>query len=80
MDEPPIIVMPAVAAEAEAQRGNRRPADRRHRMQETDFPTDTQERAADGPADEPVRAWEEIEPGRFMPRRVRGSFQGGKLG
>jgi hypothetical protein len=25
-------------------------------------------------------AWEEIEPGRFMPRRVRGSFRGGKLG
>lgn len=27
-----------------------------------------------------VAAWEEIEPGRFMPRRVRGSFRGGKLG
>jgi hypothetical protein len=45
---------------------------------------DPQERAPDvtpaEAADEPVRAWEEIEPGRFMPRRVRGSFQGGKLG
>jgi len=26
------------------------------------------------------QAWEEIEPGRFMPRRVRGSFRGGALG
>jgi hypothetical protein len=25
-------------------------------------------------------AWTEIEPGRFMPRRVRGSFQGRALG
>jgi hypothetical protein len=25
-------------------------------------------------------AWEEIEPGRFMPRRVRGSFRGRALG
>ena len=41
---------------------------------------DAQERAADATPDEPVLAWEEIEPGRFMPRRVRGSFQGGKLG
>jgi hypothetical protein len=49
-------------------------------MRETDLPADPQERAADVPSDEPVRAWEEIEPGRFMPRRVRGSFQGGKLG
>ena len=42
--------------------------------------SDAQERAGDVPAGEPVRAWEEIEPGRFMPRRVRGSFPGGKLG
>jgi hypothetical protein len=47
---------------------------------------DAQERAEDGlhPAGEPavddVRAWEQIEPGRFMPRRIRGSFRGGKLG
>lgn len=26
------------------------------------------------------RAWEEIEPGRFMPRRMRGSFRGRALG
>ena len=45
---------------------------------------DPQERAPDvtpmGDSAEPVRPWEEIEPGRFMPRRVRGSFPGGKLG
>jgi hypothetical protein len=45
---------------------------------------DSQERAPDvtppETAAEPLRAWEEIEPGRFMPRRVRGSFPGGKLG
>ena len=45
---------------------------------------DPQERAPDvTPPEagaEPVQAWEEIEPGRFMPRRVRGSFPGGKLG
>ena len=27
-----------------------------------------------------VTAWTEIESGRFMPRRVRGSFQGRALG
>jgi len=27
-----------------------------------------------------VRAWEEIDVGRFMPRRIRGSFRGGQLG
>jgi hypothetical protein len=31
------------------------------------------------PADD-SRAWTEIEPGRFMPRRIRGSYRGGKLG
>jgi hypothetical protein len=25
-------------------------------------------------------AWSQIEPGRFMPRRIRGSYRGGKLG
>ncbi|HUY34458.1 MAG TPA: hypothetical protein VMV69_17060 [Pirellulales bacterium] len=25
-------------------------------------------------------AWEQIEIGRFMPRRIRGSFRGGALG
>ncbi|MCA9147352.1 MAG: hypothetical protein H6821_03625 [Planctomycetaceae bacterium] len=27
-----------------------------------------------------VSAWEEVEPGRYMPRRVRGSCQGRALG
>jgi hypothetical protein len=49
-------------------------------MSEVVLHGDAQERAADLPPDDPVRAWEEIEPGRYMPRRVRGSFQGGKLG
>ncbi len=46
--------------------------------------SDAQEQAPDVPPAEAgaddVRPWEEIEPGRFMPRRVRGSFRGGKLG
>jgi hypothetical protein len=29
---------------------------------------------------EQVQAWEEIEPGRYMPRRIIGSFRGGQLG
>jgi hypothetical protein len=33
----------------------------------------------DGDASD-ARAWTEIEAGRFMPRRVRGSFQGRALG
>ena len=33
----------------------------------------------DGDSNE-IAAWSEIEPGRFMPRRVRGSFQGRALG
>jgi len=35
--------------------------------------------SADAPAGE-IAAWTEIEEGRFMPRRVRGSFQGRALG
>ncbi len=31
-------------------------------------------------APEESRAWEEIEAGRFMPRRTRGSFRGRALG
>lgn len=30
--------------------------------------------------EKPVAAWEEVEAGRFMPRRVRGSCQGRALG
>ena len=29
---------------------------------------------------EPMQAWEEIESGRFMPRRIRGSYKGRALG
>jgi len=29
---------------------------------------------------DPGPAWEEIETGRFMPRRIRGSYQGRALG
>lgn len=32
------------------------------------------------PAPDEVLAWEEIAPGRFMPRRVRGSCHGRVLG
>jgi hypothetical protein len=31
------------------------------------------------PADQPL-AWEEIENGRYMPRRIRGSYRGRALG
>lgn len=42
---------------------------------------DPQQQAPDRPPEaDDVAAWEEIAPGRFMPRRVRGSFRGGKLG
>ncbi len=36
--------------------------------------------AADLPGDEQVPAWEQIETGRYMPRRVRGSCHGRELG
>jgi hypothetical protein len=29
---------------------------------------------------DPVTAWEEIDIGRYMPRRIRGSYRGGQLG
>lgn len=31
-------------------------------------------------SEKPLAAWEEVEAGRFMPRRVRGSYQGRALG
>jgi hypothetical protein len=49
-------------------------------MNTNDKPADPQELAASQPADANEAPWEEIEPGRFMPRRVRGSFRGRALG
>ena len=49
-------------------------------METTDKHGDAQERAPLEPAANDTRAWSEIEPGRFMPRRIRGSYRGGKLG
>jgi hypothetical protein len=43
------------------------------------LPTDPQQSAPDL-ADPDIPAWEEIEAGRFMPRRIRGSFRGRTLG
>jgi hypothetical protein len=42
--------------------------------------TDPQEAAANRPTTPEFAAWEELEPGRFMPRRVRGSCRGLALG
>ena len=47
---------------------------------DNDNPADPQERAASQSPDASEAPWEEIEPGRFMPRRVRGSFRGRALG
>jgi hypothetical protein len=33
-----------------------------------------------GPTPNPRGAWELLEPGRYMPRRIRGSFPGRELG
>jgi len=46
-----------------------------------DKPIDAQEAMADAPVPGgDVPPWEEIEPGRYMPRRVRGSCRGLALG
>jgi hypothetical protein len=42
-------------------------------------PQDVQQAAPDL-ADADIPAWEEIEAGRYMPRRIRGSFRGRTLG
>jgi hypothetical protein len=34
----------------------------------------------DEPAPGEVRAWEEIDTGRYLPRRIRGSYRGRALG
>jgi hypothetical protein len=33
-----------------------------------------------GPTPDTLGAWEMLEPGRYMPRRIRGSFPGRELG
>ena len=43
------------------------------------FGADASQFSIDGDVSD-VAAWTEIEAGRFMPRRVRGSFQGRALG
>ena len=40
-------------------------------------PIDAQQQAAEV---DDLTAWEEIETGRFMPRRIRGSYRGRALG
>ncbi|HEY7158308.1 MAG TPA: hypothetical protein VH575_30460 [Gemmataceae bacterium] len=35
---------------------------------------------SDEPQPGEVRAWEQVDTGRFMPRRIRGSYQGRALG
>jgi hypothetical protein len=35
---------------------------------------------SDEPQSGEVRAWEQVDTGRFMPRRIRGSYQGRALG
>lgn len=49
-------------------------------MNTNDKPTDAQEIAASQPIEATESPWEEIEAGRFMPRRIRGSFRGRALG
>jgi hypothetical protein len=50
-------------------------------MKPNELPGDAQERASAEPIPEDaIPAWEEIEAGRFMPRRIRGSFRGHTLG
>lgn len=46
--------------------------------QEPENPSDV--RVAPHAAGEHVPAWEEIETGRYRPRRIRGSFPGRELG
>ena len=50
-------------------------------MNADNLPGDAQERQPEQTKtdDAPV-AWEQLEPGRYMPRRICGSFRGGKLG
>lgn len=46
--------------------------------QEPEKPSDT--RVASQASGEQIPAWEQIETGRYRPRRIRGSFPGRELG
>lgn len=48
-------------------------------QQEFSGPETSAQFSAEVPAGE-IAAWTEIDPGRYMPRRVRGSYQGRALG
>jgi hypothetical protein len=52
--------------------------ERRDRAPETDQGTSAP--FADGARQGEFRAWEEVEAGRFLPRRIRGSCRGRALG
>jgi hypothetical protein len=52
-------------------------------MDESKLHDESQERVAlppDGDETDEVRPWEEIDTGRYMPRRIRGSCRGMQLG
>jgi hypothetical protein len=43
-------------------------------------PVDAAPHFVDEPAPDQVQAWEQIEAGRYMPRRIKGSCKGRALG
>lgn len=47
---------------------------------ESEQPLDTGPHFVEEPATDDVRAWEEIDTGRYMPRRIKGSCRGRALG
>jgi len=49
-------------------------------MAAPDRPSESPSTPPSAPSVEPVSAWELIEPGRYRPRRIRGSFPGRELG
>ena len=49
-------------------------------MHEFTIPPDPHEQADLHEDADQVTAWEEIDTGRYMPRRIRGSYRGGQLG
>ena len=57
-----------------------RPADPRGRGEETGRPPVASGNDDPQAAGETFPAWEQIEAGRYMPRRTRGSFPGRELG